>query len=305
MAASPKYGAVRTTANRPVVSSESLKSHFRLRWIAALLFCLSPFTLDARSMCVESGPPHFFTLPPHAMPPSGDQCSKLIASVPETRPDNVSFNHTVPSVAQLDAFHHRPVLGTAPPAADFLRVDGNFTGTTDMILRWAACKWGIDEDVVRAQAWTESKWKQGGAAPGDGGGDKKFTWDECVQGDFDALWNFACEQCCFQSWGILQTKVYYAPRTWPMIKDSTAFNADYRYAEERACMNGGFMNYFASRAKRPNTYAEDVEHGDVDRMLWGCTGMHYSGSWYDPAALRYISETKRNLVDKPWLLPDG
>ena len=40
----------------------------------------------------------------------------------------------------------------------FQGVSGNFYGTTDMILRWAACKWGIDEDVVRAEAVEESSW---------------------------------------------------------------------------------------------------------------------------------------------------
>ena len=40
------------------------------------------------------------------------------------------------------------------------RVDGNFTGTTDEILQWGACKWGFDEDLVRAIAATETWWKQ-------------------------------------------------------------------------------------------------------------------------------------------------
>ena len=37
---------------------------------------------------------------------------------------------------------------------------GNFTGTTDEIIQWTACKWGIDEDVVRAQAAKETYWFQ-------------------------------------------------------------------------------------------------------------------------------------------------
>jgi hypothetical protein len=286
------YSLLRAAISRSVFS---VRLH---GWcIATFLLCSM---LSAPSIA-GSSPIHFSTLPPRSTLPTGDQCSKLIIADPENRPGNSPFNRTVPTLAQLDAFHKRPMLGPDPPAADFLRVDGNYTGTTDMILRWAACKWGIDEDIVRAQAWTESKWTQGGAAPGDGGGDKKFTRSQCVRAGFEALWNFECEHCCFQSWGILQTKVYYAPPTWPMIKDSTAFNADYRYAEERACINGDLMNYFASVAQQPNTYAVDIAHGETDRILWGCTGMHYSGSWYDPAAIRYISEIKRNLVSKPWL----
>ena len=32
--------------------------------------------------------------------------------------------------------------------------------STDEILQWAACKWGIDEDIVRAQAAKETYWTQ-------------------------------------------------------------------------------------------------------------------------------------------------
>ena len=40
------------------------------------------------------------------------------------------------------------------------RVTGNMTGTTDEIIQWIACKWGIAEDVVRAQVAKESWWHQ-------------------------------------------------------------------------------------------------------------------------------------------------
>jgi Immunoglobulin-like domain of bacterial spore germination len=40
------------------------------------------------------------------------------------------------------------------------RVDGAFSGTTDEIIQRAACKWGIDEDIVRAQIIKESYWYQ-------------------------------------------------------------------------------------------------------------------------------------------------
>ncbi len=85
-----------------------------------------------------------------------------------------------------------------------------------------------------------------------------------------------------------------------MIKDSTAFNADYRYAEERACLDGKFTSYFASAAQQPNTYSLDVAAGNVDRLLWGCTGMHFSGGWYDHNALPYIDEVRRALYAQPW-----
>ena len=54
-----------------------------------------------------------------------------------------------------------------PPAGVYGRVTGNFTGTTDEIIQWAACKWGIDEDIVRAQTAMESWWHQ--STVGDNG----------------------------------------------------------------------------------------------------------------------------------------
>ena len=49
----------------------------------------------------------------------------------------------------------------------FDRVTGNFTGTTDEIIQWAACKWGFDEDLIRAQTAKESWWFQ--SSVGDNG----------------------------------------------------------------------------------------------------------------------------------------
>lgn len=283
---------------RAVAASENRPSWYA---VVIVLASASAILAFAGGACAAGVDLHFITLPAHAALPTEQYCAASIPSTPETRPDNVPFNHTKPTVAQLLGFYKHPVFGANPPASDFFRVDGHYTGSTDMILRWAACKWGIDEDVMRAQAWTESKWRQGGPNPGDGGGDKRLLQSQCVQGGFTALWNFGCSNCCYQSWGILQTKVYYAWGTWPMIKDSTAFNADYRGADQRACMNGDYANYFASAAQQPNTYAIDIVSSNVQRILWGCIGMHYSGGWYTPNSLRYIGEVQGYLKTKPWL----
>jgi hypothetical protein len=284
------------------VGRSEVSTHRAAGWkLCRLVYCVIWLGAASTIRQADAGPPvRFPTLAPHSILPTGDRCASVIPSTPETNLSNVPFNHTVPTPPQLTKFHELPLSGAVPKNSAFIRVDGNDTGSTDMILRWAACKWGIDEDLVRAQAWTESKWVQGGSKLSDGGGDKRVTRRDCVQGDFADLWDFGCKDCCYQSWGILQTKVYYAPRTWPMIKDSTAFNADYRYAEERVCIDGGDADYFASSAQRPNSYDADIAAGDLDRIVWGCTGMHYSGSWYDDGSLRYISEVKHALITHPW-----
>jgi hypothetical protein len=286
-------------------TKESLQGSFARRHLSAALVAV------ALALCETLGAPqiqaapssdaHFGTLAPNSNLLSDQQCAAAIPRTPEIKLTNTPCNHTEPNSGELALFHEHPVFGSNPPPSDFARVNGRYSGSTDMILRWAACKWGIDEDVVRAQAWTESKWTQCGPAPHDGAGDKRFSPAQCIQGNFTALWNYRCFNCCYQSWGILQTKVFYEWATWPMIKDSTAFNADYRCADQRACMNGDYAGYFASARQQPNTYSSDIASGDVDRILWGCIGMHFSGRWYDSAALPYIYEVKGYFSSKPWL----
>jgi hypothetical protein len=92
---------------------------------------------------------HFSTLPPGSVLPSDQACASRVRAVAEDRPGNAQFNSTRGVQKNLTG-----------PDPTFSRVDGNFTGTTDEVLQWVACKWGVDEDVVRAQAAVESWWNQ-------------------------------------------------------------------------------------------------------------------------------------------------
>jgi hypothetical protein len=240
---------------------------------------------------------HFPTLPPHADLPSGAQCATEVLAAPaapEVRPANTPANHTEPSQEQLDEFHAQPVKGTFVPPSDFIRVDGRFTGTTDQILRWGACKWGIDEDVVRGEAVEETHWRQYGT--GDNTADRTL----CPPGTgYPGAWDGST---CMQSYGIMQMK-YRSFGGFPASKDSTAFNVDFRLAYQRACMNGE-INYLPRRIPPPGypTYPT----GSSDQMLWGCMGDWFSGSWLDPGALKYIAEIKSHVAGEDWqrLPPD-
>lgn len=258
------------------------------------------------------GPVYFPTLPSSAALPTDAQCATLIAPTAETASWNTPFNETMPTAAQLASYAAGGyTFGYRDSYAQYQRVDGQYTGSTDMIMRWAACKYGVDENVVRAQAWIESGWKQGAA------GDKRTTLSACVQGSFTALWNtsiaepnggtITCPSCCYQSWSAWQTKIFYDWMTWPEIMQSTAFAADYRFADQRACMNGDYTSYFASVAQQPNTYAADIinyknnpDTTNTNIVLWGCIGMHYSGRWYDSGAQTYIGEVQNVLTTAPW-----
>jgi len=258
------------------------------------------------------GPQHFSTLSTSASLPTGAQCAAMIPATAENVPANTPFNQTLPTAAQLSAYAANRYTSTfQDDYTQYIRVNGQYSGSTDMIMRWAACKYGVDEDVVRAQGWIESGWKQGAA------GDKRTSQSECIQGSFTALWNttisepggstVSCPNCCYQSWSLWQTKIYYEWVTWPEIMQSTAFAADYRYADQRACMDGAYTTYYASAGQQPNTYAADIANyqsnpdtTNANRVLWGCIGMHYSGTWYDSGAQNYINAAQSAMLTQPW-----
>jgi autotransporter family porin len=150
---------------------------------------------------IAAAPAHFVTLPPGSPLPSDEQCAALVRKAPEIRPQNASFNAV--------KGHGAPA---SPPAPLYARVTGNFTGTTDEILQWGACKWGIDEDIVRAQAAKESYWTQTNV--GDNGG----------------------------SFGILQVRQPYWGWAFNSgvgdAKSSTAYNVDASLAARRNCFEG-------------------------------------------------------------------
>jgi hypothetical protein len=107
-----------------------------------------------------AAPAYFRTLPPGARLPSGAQCARWVRQRPrpETKSANRAANH---ATGQHVGSHFFPA-GDSPQADARLagRINGSFTGTTIDILRWAACKWGISQNVVFAQAAVESWWQQ-------------------------------------------------------------------------------------------------------------------------------------------------
>src|SRR4051794_23397044 len=78
---------------------------------------------------------HFETLPPRSQLPSDAECASRGGPAPEVRPMNSTYNAAKGSGPPA-----------SPPAPLYRRVTGDFAGTTDEIIQWAACKWGIDED---------------------------------------------------------------------------------------------------------------------------------------------------------------
>jgi autotransporter family porin len=188
-------------------------------------------------------------LPPGSALPTGAQCASRVRAAPEVRAVNQTQNNTRGTRAN-----------TLYPG-----VDGNFTGTTDQILQWVACKWGIDEDIVRAQIAKESWWKM--SAVGDNG----------------------------ESFGLGQVRVPYHATAFvdDNAKRSSAYNLDYTYAVWRSCFEG--KETWLNTVERGATYVA----GDAE----GCLGVWFTGRWRIPDALTYIAAVNDYRAQRIWETP--
>ncbi len=235
-----------------------------------------------------AGPIYFSTVPssengtpPAGIPRSDATCAAEVTPEPENRPQNTTANHTVPSnPSAID-------WGTALNYwSDFVddrnHVTGDYTGTTDEILQWAACKWGIDENIIRADAVAESHWIQ------------STVGDVCgPQGE--------------GSYGVLQVKNKdcsgdWVHGGWPYTQDDTALDADYWGARLRACYDGAFYDG-GQWLYNGQTIAQVIAAHGQDYALWGCVGSWFSGGWYDSGAQNYITTVQADYASKPWLKP--
>jgi hypothetical protein len=203
--------------------------------------------------------------------PTGKQCAaKLHYSTWEPRPQNKAANH---KVVPKKAIHLPKNTGfdTKWNQKYKSRITGNFKGTTDEIIQWASCKWGLSDELTRARAVQESHWFQS------------------QEGDFRSSGNEQCPAAerrrnpCPTSFGILQSKAYYRPGTYPATKVSTAFNLDASLAELRGCIDG--LQWFGPQSK-----------GDV----WGCVGVWFSGSYNKGGQSSYVDNVKQIYNEKPW-----
>jgi hypothetical protein len=209
------------------------------------------------------------TLPPGSALPTDAECAAQVIKTPEQIPENQQAN-----AANVFTQGYRltgSLLGQYGGAYES-RVTGNFTGTTDEILQWGACKWGFDADTGKAIAVGLSKWKQTALADCNNQGQIQPETNGC------------------QSVGIMRVKSATIPPahpgTWPYAKTSTAFNVDYALAFIRACYEG-----------KQTLLGAGYQAGDE----WGCIGAWYSGFWHDGSAEGFILGVQDIKTNKEWL----
>jgi hypothetical protein len=254
-----------------------------------------------------------------AVLPSGPACATAVhRSTWEPRPDNDKPNHTLVDAAAVHAsFADRPRsgLGTYDPRWDswlLPRVDGQFTGTTDEIIQWAACKWGLPDYYLRAEAYTESTWFQYETYPSGRCVDMYGCGDWFTSEPYAAR-NVYCDHIaavvgydyqadygdglCPKTFSIVGIMSWWNPAwdfgwagnqngTFPFNRDSTAFALDYMASQIRGCYEGWEWQLGAN-------------YGAGD--LWGCAGAWYSGAWHDSGAETYISHVQAAMSATPWL----
>ena len=226
--------------------------------------------------------------------PMSDQLAAAnVIPAPEIRPANAQANATMPTSTQLQSFYGttdywgRKVVAFNPY---YRYVTGHYTGTTDEIIQWAAWKWGIPEDWLRAQYVQESFWKQ--AALGD-----LATVTASQYSQYPSQARVPGKLEVYQSMGISQVK--WTPDgkagagTEPMRWESTAFNADYQAATIRFYFDdpGGL---------RTNWGDPTYKSGNA----WNSVGGWFeSYPWLSPGQLHYIPLVQARLAARTWAQP--
>ncbi|MGZ4279340.1 MAG: hypothetical protein ACXVFK_18110, partial [Solirubrobacteraceae bacterium] len=192
---------------------------------------------------------------PHAKRPLADAVAtaRVVRSSFEPRPANAPATHRVPTARSLRVWRATSQM----PYARY--VTGHFTGTTDEVIQWAAIKWGLAPDLLRAVATVESYWRM--SMVGDNG----------------------------DSFGLFQVRRPYhcTEPSCAIFRRDAAANADYYGAILRAFYDGRqtWLNSVGDTGKR-------YRRGD----LWGSVGAWFSGRWWSPPARGYIAQVKHSLA---------
>ncbi len=225
---------------------------------------------------------HLNNLSPNAALPSESTCVTLAnqANFPETSPQNVNdgtgWNANNQIWTTPSYFYANAGRNGLAPASDFAAVNGHYSGTTQDIIRWAACKWGVDEDWAYAETaeetggWTNacaqlhggSSCSQGGDCgnpdSNSGGETPNLSFLGFAVTDSGGAFigtsryggqnaNGSTCSSSWASWSIIQSKTdAFEWYTWPMLALSTAWGEDYRWAKYRACVNGDYANWFGN-----------------------------------------------------------
>jgi hypothetical protein len=243
------------------------------------------FAVPATDRCPVPRPQTTWRAPGSGPLADADAAACVVPSG-ENRPQNVKMNAKAPTAAELHAFRTaRDAHGRTPAAyyPGFAFVTGAAAQyglrSTDDLIEWAAYKWGIPEDFVRAQMYVESRWSM--LQKGD-----RRDWPMPVSDlypapaviDADSVW---------ESLGIAQLRwrhtIPWNPGIEPLRWQSTGFALDYSQALIRYYYDG-----------HCDWCGDGYRPGDAD----GAYRAYVSGSWTQ--GQWYADEVRRDAASKPW-----
>jgi hypothetical protein len=226
---------------------------------------------------------------PGSGPLSDARAAALITSQPENRPANAPANEYVPTEPQLRKFYsarnnHGETTVQWNPLYRFVTGRSRLVhASTDDLIQWVAHKWGIPEDVIRAQMMRESGWNMSQL------GDRRTvraTW----YSQYPRQARLARTSDVFSSMGIAQVK--WVPDgsigagSEPLRWRSTAFNLDFFAATVRYYYDG---------------HCGWCGSGYHAGQSWNSVGAWYSPlPWGGPQARLYIYQVQRIIRQKSW-----
>jgi hypothetical protein len=252
---------------------------------------MDDFRLWPLYSCPTPGPQKTWAAP-GTRPLSDGRAAACVVHRPETRLENTTYNNYVPTDAQLKAFHSA-IDDSGSPADQDVPTRVYVTGrpglskpSTDDLIQWAAHKWGIPEDWIRADMAVESWWVQtdlGDRATVASNWYTLYPQRARISGTSDV----------YQSMGISQVK--WIPDgsdetgTEPLRWKSTAFALDYYAAKIRYYYDGDCgwcgSGYSAGQA-------------------WNSVGGWYEPSpWGNSNQESYIGQVKSDLANRVWEQP--
>jgi hypothetical protein len=205
-------------------------------------------------------------------------------------------NFYVPSATELNRFRRartsvgQPVLQFDPYFRFVDGRDGLRRPSTDDLIQWAAHKWGIPEDWLRAEYVRESYWNQfqlGDEASVSPRWYALYPPQSRIPGTRDV----------YQSLGITQVKWIpdgsVGAGTEPLRWKSTAFNVDYQAATIRF--------YYDNPSGTRSAWG--------DRSYAPCQQWNSLGGWFEPypwgnsGQENYMREVRQHLAASEWRAP--
>ena len=226
--------------------------------------------------------------PVGAMPLTDAQAAALVTPEPEVRPANAAANDYVPTSTQLAAFYKSTPGFLNDPLRQYVTGrPGISNPSTDDLIQWAAHKWGIPEDWIRAEMVQESDWNQ--SALGD-----LTTVSSSWYGLYPPQSRVAGTSNVYESLGVMQCRwpadnSGTGAGTEPLRWESTAFNLDFYGQYVRWLYNG----YTVGISWIPNIYKGNQ---------WNSISGWFGGGG-NAAAQHYITYVQNDLAARTWAQP--